>query len=162
MILREAKLDDFEIFKSLYEDEDNTYQILYISSKKEDSANTTDYSNFLDESIAELYSNYTIERFEKDLESSLLLYMIEDSSEIIGYISMFYCGHNKYKIAELAMFNPADDSKKVEVLNCLKKLKLPRLRKLSICTVNDEVVNFLTSNGFYSTGTASLYRLDIV
>ena len=165
MILRKARLDDFEIFKKLYEDEEGLYQFLYICSKKEDCISCTpepDCSYFFDESISELFSNYTLERFQKDLESSSLLYMIEDSSEIIGYVSMFYCSAGKYKIAEWAMLNPDDEDKKAKVVDCLKKLKLPRLRKFSICTISDEVTQFLLTNGFYSSGTCSFYSLDVV
>lgn len=160
MVLRKAKLEDFEIFKRLYEDEENLYQFIYTCSEREDSTIVTDCSYFSDKSIDELHSNYTIEQFHKDLESSSLLYMIEDSSEIIGYVSMFYCSAGKYKIAEWAMLNPEDDQKKVEVLNCLKKLKLPRLRSFSICTCNDEVVKFLLSNGFNSS-SRTYYNLEI-
>lgn len=164
MVLRKAKLEDFEIFKQLYEDKENLYQFLYNSSKKEDTTiDTTIVSEFqwiIDESIIELYNNYTIDRFKKDLESSTLLYIIEDSSKIIGYVSMFYCSAGKYKIAEWAMLNPDDEQKKVEVLDCLKKLKLPRLRKFSICTVNDDVVKFLLMNGF-SSSCCTFYELEI-
>lgn len=160
MILRKAKLEDFEIFKRLYEDEENLYQFLYINSNKEEATIVIENQWTFDDSIFELYSNYTIERFQKALKSSTLFYMIEDASEILGYISLFYSSSGNYKIAEWAMFNPKDDSKKVEVLNCLKKLKLPRLRNFSICTVNDDVVKFLLSNGFYSS-CCSFYRLEI-
>ena len=156
MILRRAKLEDFEIFKRLREDKENLYQFLYINSNKEESTTVSENQWIFDDSIFESYNNYTIEQFQKELESSTLLYMIQDSSEVIGYISLFYCSNNKYKIAEWAMFNPEDDNKKMEVLNCLRKLKLPRLRSFSICTINNDVAMFLIKNGFYSSGYAFL------
>lgn len=141
MILRKAKLDDFEVFKKLYEDEKGLYQFLYFTEHIPKPSNVKLPSLFFDKSILNLYKNYTIERFEKDLGSCTSYYMIEDdNTEIIGYISIFYSTQGKYRIAEWAMFNSDDDAKKVEILNCLKKLKLPRLKKFSICTSNKFVL----------------------
>lgn len=148
MILRKAKLEDFEVFKQLYEDKEGLYQFLYNNSI-ENYCTTSSYGYEFDDSILEMYHNYSINQFEKDLNSSIL-YMIEDENQILGYISLFYCDYRKYSIAEWAMFNPGDECKKVEVLNNLKKLKLPKLRKFSICTINKEVEKFLLSNGFSS------------
>ena len=162
MILREARLDDFEVFKRLYEDTENLYQILYICKKENNCTSPTDKTNdFDEESISKTWRNYTLEQFEKDIKSSFI-YMIEDYTEIHGYISIFYCGSGKYKIAEWAMFNPDNTDKKIEVLNCLKTLTLPRIEKFSISTINDEIALLLISNGFYSSDTLSFYNLDIV
>lgn len=158
MILRKAKLEDFEIFKQLYEDKENLYQFLYINSQNKNHSNELNQTFSIDENLIEF--NYNFKQFKEDLNSSLLLYMIEDSKDVIGYISIFYCYNGKYKIAEWSMFNPNDENKKIEVIKCLKELKLPRLKRFSICTVSDEVVRFLLENNFYNS-SCSFYCLEI-
>lgn len=149
MILRKAKLNDFEVFKKLYEDKEDLYHWIYMGPlvKFTPKASTRRYELVFDKSDFDYFKNYTIENFKKDLNSNLI-YMIEDSSEIIGYISMFYCCDGKYKITEWAMFNPDDEDKKIEVLNCLKKLKLPRLKMFFINTLSENPIKFFLANGF--------------
>ncbi|MCI9063117.1 MAG: hypothetical protein HFJ17_00685 [Clostridia bacterium] len=158
MVLRKAKLEDFEIFKKLYEDKEGLYQFLYLSKCENP---PLDPKWEYDDSILETFNNYTIDQFKTDIEdNTLFLYIIEDNSKILGYISLFYCNNFTYKIAEWAMFHPRNNSKRAEVLDNLRKLKLPNLRRLSICTINNSVGKFLISYGF-SPSSYSFYNLKI-
>ena len=163
IILRKAELADFEIYKQLYEDMD--YQWLYYDKTKQDiseeEANEIVENTIGDLSeFADFFKNYKLEKFEKDLESGCV-FMIEEDSEILGYISMFYYPKNKYKIADWGMFEPDNDEKKKEVLEALAKLKLPRLRMFTICTVSKSTVQFLLENGFEEHCCSSFYKLVV-
>lgn len=158
MVLRKAKLEDFEVYKKLYEDTEGSFQFLYFPNKNNTVSESINF--FVDESIMELYTNYTLDKFQKDLNSSLIIFMIEDNDKILGYVSLFYCGNYTYKIAEWAMLNPNNNEKKKLILQLLKKSTLPRLRKFSICTVNNNTIEFLMSNGFKNS-SSTFYYLEI-
>ena len=152
-LLRKAELTDFPTYKQLFEDknEDTGYQWLYY--------------NYLSDDIRREPTeeeDYTIEKFERDLEIGQI-YMIQRDDKILGYISMYYHEKGRYKIAEWAMYNPKDDETKREIIEELKRLKLPRLREYHICVLDDNVIKFLLSNGFVqnSPKVTSFYKLEV-
>ena len=152
-LLRKAELTDFPTYKQLFEDknEDTGYQWLYY--------------NYLSDDIRREPTeeeDYTIEKFERDLEIGQI-YMIQRDDKILGYISMYYHEKGRYKIAEWAMYNPKDDETKREIIEELKRLKLPRLREYHICVIDDNVIKFLLSNGFVqnSPKVTSFYKLEV-
>jgi len=142
MILRKAKLEDYEILKKLYEDTEGLYHFLLKSSKQ----GKTDYSIIFDTGIT-----LNFEEFKK----SEFLFTIEDNSHILGYINLLYLNGNTYKVHEWAMFNPEKHEELLTVLNGLKTLKLPRFKKLGIFTTNETVIELLLSNGFTSFNPSS-------
>lgn len=150
IILRKAKLEDFETFKILYEDKNGLYNFLYYNTKLPISENTNSLEIELsNESLCNFYTNYSIERFKNDLSKNFW-YIIEDSSKIIGNICLSYYGYGNYKITEWGMFTQ-NNEQKIAVLNCLKELKMPRLRRICISTIENDVAKLLLSNGFYSS-----------
>ena len=157
MILRKAELKDFKVYKKLFEDENGLFQWLYINRTKQQLEDIYCEEDFSD--IIEYYKKYSIERFEKDLET-LYIFMIEKNDQVIGYISMFYCGKGNYKIAEWAMLNPDDNETKKAVIEKLVNFKLPRLRSFTICTPYDKIAKFLLSNGFVDS-SGSFYKLEV-
>lgn len=171
-LLRKAELTDFPTYKQLFEDknEDIGYQWLYYNYLSDDIRREPteeeeaefkrvwgDLSEF-----TKYFENYTIEKFERDLEIGQI-YMIQRDDKILGYISMYYHEKGRYKIAEWAMYNPKDDETKREIIEELKRLKLPRLREYHICVIDDNVIKFLLSNGFVqnSPKVTSFYKLEV-
>lgn len=166
IFLREAEITDFKTYKQLYESDDNEvyYQWLYddktrpdISEEEAEEIFKKTFGDFSE--FEELFKNYSLERFEKDLKTCCI-YMIEEDSKILGYIRLIYNYKNKYKIADWGMFDPDNDEKKKEVLKALKKLKLPRLRMFTISTFSKSTVKFLLENGFEEYGV-SFYKLVV-
>lgn len=163
MILRKARLDDFETYNILHRDdvaEGKGYHWIYFFNECESTNDNEEPKMTAEEYFGEEflkildeeYYNYNIERFEKDLQIDVILMAENDNSEIVGYFRLFPYGNGKYKIAEWAIFNPDDDQIKLEMLRLLLKTKLPRLRMFSICVINEEAKTFLIANGFIPVG----------
>lgn len=170
MILRKAKLDDFEAYRELYQDESDGegYQWIYFSNRDKDEVVDEESEkkaiNYFGEELLEMleeeYHNYSLERFEKDLETDVIL-IAEKDSKVVGYIRMFPYGNGIYKIAEWAMYAPDDEETKISMLRLLLKAKLPRVRKFSICTPNKKAQAFLVANGFVSKGASSFLSYEV-
>lgn len=172
MILRKARLGDFDVFKTLYLDEDDGkgYHWIYFGNKHAENSDNEqtkmtveeyfgkEFLKILDE---ELHS-YSIETFKEDLKNEKILIAENDESEIIGYIRMFPCGNNTYKIAEWAMFDPDNKATRLQMLRELLKIRIPRLRKFSISVINDEAKALLQANGFVQSGATGFFTYEVV
>ena len=149
--LRKANVKDFQVYKKLYEDREFWYQWLYYYPIiKADESKESDLEEWGLEDIIEEYQNYTEEKFSRDLKTSRI-FMIEKSGKILGSIRTFYCGNGTYKISDWGMFEN-DPLAKQDVIQELKT-KLPRLKKLSVCTSHEPARNFLIcTTNFVDTG----------
>lgn len=142
MMLRKANLKDYQIYRQLYEDTEFRYQWLYYTpvifteGKKKESFSMD---------IAEVYQNYTIQKFEKDLKK-FRIFMIEKDGKALGSIQIFFRGKGTYEIKEWGMFED-DISIKKEVIEDIKR-KFPKLKKIQVCTINDRAKDFFISVGF--------------
>lgn len=148
-MLRKAEKKDFGVYKELYLDEEFKYQWMYYTPGTVDLDETETvseddiFSDFINE-----FRNYNLEKFEADLKNCQI-FMIENDGKILGFIQTFYCGRGSYKLCYWGMFHD-DPSVKRVVINELKT-KLPRLKRIFVCTGHEPARKFFTSVGFVPT-----------
>ena len=171
IILRKAELKDFDTYKILYEDNEETYQWLYIDETIKEKHLTEnekkaimekmkqEFGNFSE--YQQEFKNYTLEKFQKSLLKDYnFIYMIENDCKVVGYVKIVHQFGGEYRIEEWAMLNPKDDEIKEEVLGEILKLRLPKLRIFLISTLSKSVGQWLLSKGF-KCSCITFYKLEI-
>ncbi len=150
-MLRKANIKDFKVYKELFEDKDFRYQWLYYYPllRTEACEEDKEAEDWMYDDIMEYYHNYSVEMFEKELKTSKI-FMIEKEGKVLGCVRALYCGKGKYKLCEWGMFRN-DPIVKAEVIEELKS-KLPKLKKINVCTDHKPARDFLISQGFVQTG----------
>lgn len=149
MLLRRANLNDYLNYKELYEDVEFRYQWLYYYPIIYDESIDKPLENEFCWDMVESYKNYTIEEFKKDLKM-FQIFMIEEDGQILGSVQTFYCGNGTYKLSEWGMFQNDSFTKKRVIEEI--KTKLPRAKKIHICTIHKPAREFLISIGFIDIG----------
>lgn len=157
--LREAILEDFDNFKTLFEDVEGNYEWLLWnfsedpSSKKEVKNVMSEYHE-LDE-----YFDLTKEKFSSMITSKDdFCFVVESDNSFEGIVLASYLARGIYKITCWNFYNVSNIELRTISLEFLKE-NLPRLKRLDVCATFPTSIKFLEDNGFASKGHS--FILDI-
>lgn len=148
--LRKAKLEDFETFKTLYEDIEGNYEWL-LWNFTENPNSKTEVKNVLCEyhELDEFFE-LTEEKFNTMITSKDDFYfVVESDGKSEGIVIASYLARGIYKITCWNFYDVSNTELRQISLDFLIK-NLPHLKRLDVCATFPSSIKFLKSNGFTS------------
>lgn len=159
--LRYANEKDFEAYVELYLDEDNHILISKGDDTSEDEEAIeffgADFLKILEE---EYNSNCKFENFKAMLGYKIIL-VAEIDSEIVGFVSLFSCDRQGYKIDDCILVAPQNEELKEQVIRAVLRFKFPRARRIIVTLLGDEVKEFFEKMGFTKQDLSGFYEFQI-
>lgn len=105
MRIRLATSNDFEVYKTLYEDMDISvlYPPIESKVKPQQESESIDFFQFYEASLNQTMEHFkmTRERYEKELADpkNYRIYLIEENNEIIGFAMLFKIERTRWKLS---------------------------------------------------------------